>query len=82
LNADESSEQSLTEATTVDPIATSTQATMVVPTAMATTQAMITTTQAMTTSGPSIADESNTSFIYCGAGKHCPMVHKRLDAGC
>jgi hypothetical protein len=37
---------------------------------------------ATTTAGPSTADETNTSFPYCGAGKYCMMPNKRLDAGC
>jgi hypothetical protein len=42
---------------------------------------MSTLTQAAT-SGPSAADATNSSFPYCGAGKHCPMPHFAFDEGC
>jgi hypothetical protein len=35
-----------------------------------------------TPAGPSVDDEINDGFPYCGAGKHCDMPNKRLNARC
>jgi hypothetical protein len=56
----------------------STEATTVVPTAATPS----TTVATSTTSGPSIADQTNHSFPFCGAGKYCSMPNKKLDANC
>jgi hypothetical protein len=41
-----------------------------------------TSTQAATSGPSAAADVTNSSFPYCGAGKHCAVPHFALDKGC